>query len=732
MRVLWLTLFLFFSDNAVAQTRPDFDGSFESKAVYAGLTVGWLKWGTRYQLAMDDSIYHSGHRSLLITPGPNSGTDDFGSSAFAIPIDFAGSSITLNGYLKMDQVEKGAVGLLMRIDGKDEPLGFDNMQQQHIHGTADWQKYSITLPLKEGAKTLFVGAINTGTGKLWVDDLEVLVDDKPLKNAPPAVVYAADRDMAFDKGSGIQIAALTREQQHHLEVLGRMWGFLKYYHPSVAAGNYNWDYELFRILPVLLNSHSNAERNDSLLAWVNKLPLPANRKKASHIAKDKIKMPADLDWIADETELGTALTKALKNIADFNRSDEHYYIGMESAGNPGFKHECSYSDMPYPDAGFRLLALFRYWNMIQYFFPYKYLITEGWDSKLGEYIPTFIAAGDAMDYQAAMLRLISTIHDSHAGFFGPNLLIRAYNKSRNLPVRLKFVENKLMVIKTKSGAGDLRSGDMITAVNGKSVEEIVKGRLPTTSASNYATQLNRIEYTIFRTTDSVIQLAYERGGSYYTTSVATLPSAEAVVAPDLPASSWKLIGNDVGYVYPGLFKNAQMDSVIAAFGPTRGMIIDLRCYPSDNMLQSLAQYVLPERQPFVKFTGGSVEHPGVFTTGFEMKAGSKNKSYYKGKVIILVNATTQSNAEFVTMALRLAPRAVVLGSTTAGADGNISYIKLPGGVETIITGIGVYYPDGRETQRVGIIPDIVMEPTVRGIRENRDELLEKALSLIRE
>lgn len=49
MRVLWLTLFLFFSDSAVAQTRSDFDGSFESKAVYAGLTVGWIKWGIRYQ-----------------------------------------------------------------------------------------------------------------------------------------------------------------------------------------------------------------------------------------------------------------------------------------------------------------------------------------------------------------------------------------------------------------------------------------------------------------------------------------------------------------------------------------------------------------------------------------------------------------------------------------------------------------------------------------------------------
>lgn len=162
------------------------------------------------------------------------------------------------------------------------------------------------------------------------------------------------------------------------------------------------------------------------------------------------------------------------------------------------------------------------------------------------------------------------------------------------------------------------------------------------------------------------------------------------------------------------------------------MVIDLRSYPADNLLQSLIKYVLPSPAPFAKFTVGSIRQPGQFAMTGEMEAGSKNKDYYKGKVVILVDATTQSNAEFVTMALRLAPRAVVLGSTTAGADGNISFFSLPGGIQTLITGIGVYYPDGRETQRTGIGPDIVMEPTVKGIRENRDELLDKALAIIRE
>jgi C-terminal processing protease CtpA/Prc len=82
------------------------------------------------------------------------------------------------------------------------------------------------------------------------------------------------------------------------------------------------------------------------------------------------------------------------------------------------------------------------------------------------------------------------------------------------------------------------------------------------------------------------------------------------------------------------------------------------------------------------------------------------------------------------MALRVAPNATVVGSTTAGADGNVSQFTLPGGINTMISGIGVYYPDGKETQRIGMIPDIVIKPTIKGIKQDRDELLEKARELI--
>ncbi len=113
-----------------------------------------------------------------------------------------------------------------------------------------------------------------------------------------------------------------------------------------------------------------------------------------------------------------------------------------------------------------------------------------------------------------------------------------------------------------------------------------------------------------------------------------------------------------------------------------------------------------------------------------LTVGTDNKDFYKGKVAILINEMTQSSAEYHAMAFRKAPDAKVFGSQTAGADGNVSYFTLPGKISTQITGLGVYTPEGSETQRIGIIPDVEVKPTVKGIKDNKDEILEKALEWI--
>jgi C-terminal processing protease CtpA/Prc len=106
-----------------------------------------------------------------------------------------------------------------------------------------------------------------------------------------------------------------------------------------------------------------------------------------------------------------------------------------------------------------------------------------------------------------------------------------------------------------------------------------------------------------------------------------------------------------------------------------------------------------------------------------------HENYFKGQIIVLVNELTESYSEYVTMLLQANPKTITIGSASSGADGNISTLEFPGGIKTIYSGIGIYYPDMKPTQRTGVRIDYRVEPTVRSIQEGVDLILEKAVAV---
>lgn len=168
-----------------------------------------------------------------------------------------------------------------------------------------------------------------------------------------------------------------------------------------------------------------------------------------------------------------------------------------------------------------------------------------------------------------------------------------------------------------------------------------------------------------------------------------------------------------------------LDYVASAEGH-KGLIIDIRNYPSSFMVFALGQHLITERTPFARATNLDLSEPGTFRWT-EPQALEPQELHYGGRVIVLVDAYSQSQSEYTAMAFRAVPGAKVVGSQTAGADGNMSRIPLPGGHHPIISGNGIFYPDKSPTQKIGIVPDIEVLPTIDGIRAARDEVLEIAV-----
>ncbi len=184
------------------------------------------------------------------------------------------------------------------------------------------------------------------------------------------------------------------------------------------------------------------------------------------------------------------------------------------------------------------------------------------------------------------------------------------------------------------------------------------------------------------------------------------------------------------YINPELLKEEDFENVTKYFNETKGLIIDLRNFPNIPMMYTYGNWLKPSSSCFAKYYTVCLDMPGAFKVNISKPNGGNSNNPYRGKIVILVDERTQSQAEYTVMALSTAPRAIVIGDTTAGADGNISEMALPGGIIALFSGIGIMYPDGRETQKLGVKIDRFVRPTIKGIVAGKDEALDAAISIL--
>jgi carboxyl-terminal processing protease len=230
-----------------------------------------------------------------------------------------------------------------------------------------------------------------------------------------------------------------------------------------------------------------------------------------------------------------------------------------------------------------------------------------------------------------------------------------------------------------------------------------------------------------------ISLELRRNDSLFETKILTVNSLKKIkINPDKMYTmvNWKLLSDSVGYINMGLLNRFDINSAYKKLQKTKYLILDSRNYPH-WIIYPLANKLLKTRKIFMQLTEPDYDYPGFVKWVPPMKAGKLyNPSYYKGTIIILVNCETMSRAEFTAMALKQSEKVVVIGSQTAGADGDVAVIPFPGGIYTYYSGIGIYQPDGKITQRLGIVPDIEVQPSLKGILEGKDEYIDRAMKYI--
>lgn len=311
-----------------------------------------------------------------------------------------------------------------------------------------------------------------------------------------------------------------------------------------------------------------------------------------------------------------------------------------------------------------------------------------------------------------------------------------------LPVRFKYVQGQVIVSSISkdsvAAAAGLAVGDIVKSIDGRSIKEILEEKLLITPGSTRAYQLYFICVNLNRSTSPTTILGIRKKKKRL---VITVPNElnKGRVDQYVPAfalqkdSSLSMLDKGILYLNMGkLTMNEDSARLVQLLERSSALIIDARQNAIEdpkrpNVIGLLEEWICEGKQPYV-FSTGQPEYAGAFLLAKDSAPPFKpHPARYNKPVVILINEEAISVGEFMSMLFSQAPGAILMGSATAGADGPSSYFQLPGDIYAGFTGTGIYWKDGSETQRVGIRPDVEVLPTIKGFRQNRDELVEKAV-----
>ncbi|NML70492.1 hypothetical protein HHL23_11845 [Chryseobacterium sp. RP-3-3] len=531
----------------------------------------------------------------------------------------------------------------------------------------------------------------------------------------------------------INFSAQALSETQKLESLCKVWGFLKYYHPHVAKGDFDWDKQLIQKIDELDQIHDKAQLNELYSKWIGSLGNVEECKKC--VKEDQAKVyflrNFDLNWISDKHVFNEKVSRQLLFIQNNRNSGSNHYFG--SGGKKVyFRNENSYGSK-FTSKQINLLELFRYWNLVEYFFPYKYQTNQNWNDVLKEMIPKFLNADHDKSYHLTLAELVTKVDDSHAFLYSPLISTNQYGR-RKVPVEYSHAEGKLVVtkiIKNKfNEESSLKIGDVIYDINGRTIPQMVNSFGKYVPASNSWGKITKVKNLfLFNNNDSIL-LKIERDGQNLSITAKTYLLKDIILEKQVVPQKWRFLDAEkkTGYVNMGIIEKGDLDDMYKDLKFATSIIFDLRNYPKLTIFP-LSRMILPEKSIYYQFNFPETDYLSKFYSA-KNSIGRKNPDYYKGNVVVLVDENTQSQAETTTMMFKQHPKAKIIGSNTSGANGDIIRFKIAD-LDTCFTGLGAYYPDGRETQRIGIIPDIIIKPTVKGIQEGKDEVLERALHYIK-
>jgi C-terminal processing protease CtpA/Prc len=397
-----------------------------------------------------------------------------------------------------------------------------------------------------------------------------------------------------------------------------------------------------------------------------------------------------------------------------------------------FDVDRSYDATNYPDVEHRLLSLFRVWAAIHFFYPYQHLMERNWDDVLVEFIPKLEAARDAQAYALAMAELVTWIPDGHTTIFGAPELTKWFGEEEP-PIVARIIEGRPVVTRLtdEKGVPGVAIGDVIVRVDGEdAMARLARYERYIAGSNPWHRAYRALSRFLGGPKGSVAVLTLKDGSGRL--KEARVPRVPWRSSHERSGDTVRILAGGIGYVDLEKLVPDEVDGMFDKLRSTKAIIFDMRGYPNGTAWPIAPRINTRNARDAASFSRHLVSPrgPDGATVQFLQPLPKDDRWRYTGRTVMLVDERTISQAEHTALFFEAAAGTKFVGSATAGANGDVTTMLLPGGLKLKFTGHDVRHADGRPLQRFGLVPDVPVVPTIAGIRAARDEVLERAVEYL--
>ncbi|MGD2086526.1 MAG: S41 family peptidase [Candidatus Aminicenantes bacterium] len=604
-------------------------------------------------------------------------------------IPYRGKTIKLKAAVK---VGKGMGQLWLRVDRTGKEVGFfDDMDEKPIQSN-QWNYYEISGPVAKDAEKVYYGCLLREAGQLWVDDFQLYIKAEGEENQDqwvPIIIknpgFEEDKEGSAPKG---WIAQSDR------------YGF------TVTA-------------ETAVKGSRSVTITSSALPLCQ--PLFAEKPRIGEtIAKElgcglSCVMPIALYG----TETHTFPQPAAKELKRLETAiKKELSQERDSKADPRIK---------------RLAGIVITWNVLQHFYPYFHDSKTDWNAALTEALTSAYQDNSQLDFLETLNKMMAHLKDGQAGAYLPGNTARMYLP----PINWDWIHGQLVITDVyDNNLEALHAGDVIVEVGELKANEALEIKERTISAATKGWLRFRAREELLRGKEkSKIHLKIKRDkpNIFYNETVsrsAFSPKYYGYVEKQKKQSGE--IEPGIYYLNLDLTPMPEINRLMPELQKVKSIICDLRGSPKGSHL--LIGHLVKE-----KITSQEMWVPQVIYPDYEKVTYKKMKwqveplePFLTAKMIFIADSRTIDYGESILSFVRQYKLGTIVGQPTAGTTGSTNSFYLFGKYLIRWTGMKVVNHDGSPHHGVGIIPHVPVERTLKGVKEGRDELLEKAIEIAKQ